>query len=84
VRQWVLSLPYRVRLLCAYDPAICTLVRRAFVNAVLDLLRRRAKAQGVRDGRAGAVVFAQRFDSALRLKPALPRAAAGWRVRTWR
>jgi hypothetical protein len=67
VRQWVLSLPYRVRLLCAYEPWICTWVRRVFVTAVLGLLRRRAKAQGVRDGRSGAVVFAQRFDSALRL-----------------
>jgi hypothetical protein len=53
--------------LCAYEPLVCTLVRRVFVTAVLGLLRRRAKAQGVRDGRGGAVVFAQRFDSALRL-----------------
>ncbi|MFN9758314.1 MAG: ABC transporter permease, partial [Planctomycetota bacterium] len=27
VRQWVLSLPYRVRALCAYDAAACALVR---------------------------------------------------------
>ena len=67
VRQWVLSLPYRVRLLCAYDPATCTLVRQVFVRAVLGLLRRRARTQGVAKGRSGAVVFAQRFDSALRL-----------------
>ena len=29
VRQWVLSLPYRARTLCAYDADACALVRRA-------------------------------------------------------
>jgi hypothetical protein len=67
VRQWVLSLPARVRWLCAYDPDACAEVRRVFVRAVLGLLRRRAKAQGIVDGRSGAVVAIQRFDSALRL-----------------
>jgi hypothetical protein len=34
VRQWVLSLPHRVRLLCAYDPTVCAGVRRILVRAV--------------------------------------------------
>jgi len=63
VRQWVLSLPYRVRLLCAYDPAFCTLVRQVFVRAVLGLLRRR---RAVRDlshscSKEGAVEFSVDF-----------------------
>lgn len=37
VRQWVLSLPYRVRLLCAYDPDACALVRRVLVPMPLTL-----------------------------------------------
>ena len=34
VRQWVLSLPYRVRTLCAYDADACALVRGVLVRAV--------------------------------------------------
>ena len=39
-RQWVLSLPYRVRLLCAYDPDVCAKVRRILVRAVSGYTRR--------------------------------------------
>jgi hypothetical protein len=34
VRQWVLSLPYRVRTLCAHDADACALVRGVLVRAV--------------------------------------------------
>jgi hypothetical protein len=34
VRQWVLSLPYRVWALCSYDQAACALVRSVLVRAV--------------------------------------------------
>ncbi|MCR9248685.1 MAG: transposase [bacterium] len=39
VRQWVLSLPYRVGLLCAYDPDACALVREMLVRAVAFVQR---------------------------------------------
>ena len=67
VRQWVLSLPHRVRLLCAYDPSACTIVRRIFVRAVSGFYLRRARRSGLARPNVGAVVFAQRFDSGLRL-----------------
>ena len=67
VRQWVLSLPYRVRFLLAYDPALCARVRRVLVRAILYWIKARAKHTGAPDGRGGAVCFVQRFDSALRL-----------------
>ena len=67
VRQWVLTLPYRMRYLCAYEPELCRGVRRIFVRAVFSHFRRRAREKGVEGGRSGAVVFVQRFDSALRL-----------------
>ncbi|HEX5051697.1 MAG TPA: transposase zinc-binding domain-containing protein [Planctomycetota bacterium] len=43
VRRWVLSLPYRVRLVCAHDPATLAAVRRILVRA------------GGRGARAGCV-----------------------------
>jgi len=67
VRQWVLSLPYRVRFLLAYDPALCSHVRRVLVRAILYWIKARAKRTGAPEGRGGAVCFVQRFDSALRL-----------------
>lgn len=67
VRQWVLSLPHRVRLLCAYDPVACAIVRRVFVRAVSGFYLRRARQSELPRASAGAVVFAQRFDSGLRL-----------------
>ena len=67
VRQWVLSLPFRVRTLCAYDTEACALVRGVMVRAVSGFYERTAKRWGVPRPRAGAVVFVQRFDSGLRL-----------------
>lgn len=67
VRQWVLSLPYRVRLLCAYDPEVCSAVRRVLVSAVSGYYERAARRLGKPRPRAGAVAFVQRFDSGLRL-----------------
>ena len=67
VRQWVLSLPYRLRLLCAYDADACSLVRRVLVRAVSGFYEGRAQRCGVSRPRTGAVAFVQRFDSGLRL-----------------
>ena len=70
VRQWVLSLPYRLSYLCARNAELCSAVRRILVNAVFGSLRRRCGITG-KDAKSrafpGAVVFSQRFDGALRL-----------------
>ena len=67
VRQWVLSLPYRVRHVCAYDAGACAAVRRILVRAVSGYYERRARRLGKSRPRAFAVAFVQRFDSALRV-----------------
>jgi hypothetical protein len=67
VRQWVLSLPHRIRLLCAYDPELCRAVRSVFVRAVSNTYLRRTRRLGLPRANTGAVVFDQRFDSAVRL-----------------
>ena len=67
VRQWVLSLPYRLRYRLAWDHALCRAVVGRTMRAVLGFLRRRAREDGVMDGRSGAVVIVQRFGGALNL-----------------
>jgi hypothetical protein len=66
VRQWVLTVPHRLRYMLAFDHTLCRAVVGVFMRAVLGFLRRRARAErGVTDGRSGAVAIIQRFGSAL-------------------
>ena len=68
VRQWVLSLPPRIRYVLAWDHALCRAVVGVFMRAVRGVLRRRARErQGVANGRGGAVAIIQRFGAALNL-----------------
>jgi len=67
VRQWVLTLPHRLRYLLAYNHALCRAVLGVAVRAVLGFYRRRARRTGVRDGRSGAVTVIQRFGGGLQL-----------------
>jgi hypothetical protein len=67
VRQWVLSLPHRLRYLLAWDHDLCRAVAAAFAQAVFRQLRDRARHAGIRDGRAGGVIVIQRFGGALNL-----------------
>jgi hypothetical protein len=67
IRQWVLSLPYRLRYLLAWDHDLCRRLVHVFVRTILGWLRRRAGRDGVADGRSGAVTVIQRFGGALNL-----------------
>jgi len=67
VRQWVLTMPWRLRFLLASDPALCAAVRRTFLRAVLASYRERAARDGIPAGRTGSVTVVQRFGSALNL-----------------
>ena len=68
VRQWVLSLPYQIRYVVAWDHALCRAVVGVFMRALLGFLRRQARErQGVVNGRGGAVAIIQRFGAALNL-----------------
>jgi len=73
IRQWVCSLPWRLRYAMGYDRRLCADVLRLFIDALRRSLRHRAKQQlglrSVRDAQFGALTFVQRADSALRLNP---------------
>jgi hypothetical protein len=55
VRQWVLTLPYRLRYALAWDHRLCRAVLRVFIRALLSFERRRAARRGIHDGAGGAV-----------------------------
>ena len=65
IRQWVLSLPHRLRFRLAWDHTLCRAVLGRTLRAILGFLRRRARDAGVTDGRSGAVTIVQRFGGAL-------------------
>jgi hypothetical protein len=64
VRQFVLSVPHRVRYLLAYDHARCIAVLRIFIRALLSFYRLRARKRGAGRRGTGSVTFVQRFGSA--------------------
>ncbi len=64
VRQWVLSIPKRLRYPLEHDRAIETLALRIFLSVVEQALRRACPAAGS-DSRIGAVAFIHRFGALL-------------------
>lgn len=71
IRQWVCSLPWRLRVLLGYDRKLCAEVLEAFVLELSCSLKRRAKQslslKTVAHAMTGAVSVIQRADSSLRL-----------------
>ena len=61
VRQWVLTLPFALRYLVAFDADLLADVRRRFVRAVFRFQRAQARRHGINPAEPGAVVFVQRF-----------------------
>jgi Putative transposase len=59
VRQWVLSLPYRLRYVLAWNHELC--------RAVLTSYRQRTMRCGTADGRTGTLTVIQRFGGGLNL-----------------
>ena len=67
VRQWVLTVPMRLRYRLARSGSLLREVLKEFLGAVFASLRRRARALGVRRARCGAVSVDQRWGSSLNL-----------------
>ena len=67
VRQWVFSLPYRLRYLVAWNHDLCRAVLGVYVRALLAFQRRRALRCGFGDGQSGCVTVIQRFGGGLNL-----------------
>jgi hypothetical protein len=70
-RQWVLTFPWALRFRLAVDRALFSALLRAFLLSLFAWQRRRARREGIMDGRTGSVTFVQRFGGALNLHPHL-------------
>jgi hypothetical protein len=67
IRQWVLTLPWRLRYLLAWNHDLCRAVVGVFMRSVLGFQRRAARRCGAAHGRGGGVAVVQRFGRALNL-----------------
>jgi len=67
LRQWVLTVPHRLRYLMAWDHRLCRAVLGVYLRALLGWYRRRGRQRGLADPRSGTVTAIQRFGGALNL-----------------
>jgi hypothetical protein len=66
-RQWVLSLPIRLRYLLAYNHDLCREVVGIFNRIVNQFYRQKGKIHRIKNGDTGSVTFVQRRGGALNL-----------------
>jgi hypothetical protein len=67
LRQWVLTVPHRLRYLMAWDHRLCRAVLGVYVRVLVGWYRRRAKRLGIADGRTGTATAIQRFGGSMNL-----------------
>jgi hypothetical protein len=67
VRQWVLSLPFELRRLAAFDAKVLTALVRIFAAALAEHYRAWGRRQTGAPCESGAITFVQRFGSSLNL-----------------
>src|SRR5882724_1166376 len=65
VRQWVLTVPYRLRYQMAWNHGLSRAVLRVYTRVLLDVYTRGARARGMPGGRTGSVTVVQRAGSGL-------------------
>ena len=65
VRQWVLTVPYRLRYQMAWNHGLSRAVLRVYTRVLLDAYARGASARGVPGGRTDSVTVMQRAGSGL-------------------
>lgn len=69
LRQWVLSVPYELRLPMARSPALLSAGVRILCAEISRLMRRLGQERGVRQGATGMVATIQLFGGSLNLNP---------------
>jgi hypothetical protein len=67
VRQWVLTLPYRLRYRLAWDHGVTRAVLGVYARVLQDFYSRRAPRPGLGKGRTGMLTVIQRFGSGVNL-----------------
>ena len=67
VRQWVISLPFKLRYRLAWNPSLLTAVYGIFARTVFSFLRQLGRDYGIHQTQCGAVSFVQRYGGSLNL-----------------
>ena len=67
VRQWVLTMPYRLRYQLAWNHGLSRAVLRVYTRALGDVYTRGARARGIEGGQTGMVTALQRAGGALNM-----------------
>jgi diadenosine tetraphosphate (Ap4A) HIT family hydrolase len=67
LRQWVLTVPFELRLLLAAKPDALSAIGRIFIQEIQRWQLERARALGFERAKSAAVSFCQRFGSSLNL-----------------
>ncbi|HEY1338833.1 MAG TPA: transposase [Bryobacteraceae bacterium] len=65
VRQWVLTMPYRLRYQMAWNHGLSRAVLRVYTQVLGDVYRQGARARGIEGGQTGMVTALQRAGGAL-------------------
>lgn len=65
IRQWVLSLPFRIRYLLAYNSDLLSSLLGIYFRAVSSYYTLQAKKDGIKKSKTAAVTFIQRFGGSL-------------------
>jgi hypothetical protein len=65
VRQWVISFPFSVRYLLAYNPELVTICLGIFIRIVSSWYEKKARKLGYK-GKTGTVTFVQKFGDGIR------------------
>jgi len=66
-RQWVLSFPFKLRYLMAFDQEMTRHALKVMLQTIASFQKKRARRLGIQNPQMGAVTFIQRFGSALNL-----------------
>ena len=69
IRQWVLSLPYQIRPMVAFEPGLFAAVVRIFMSEVVRSTMTKAKRTGIERPLCGGIAFLQQFGSTVNLNP---------------
>lgn len=67
IRQFVFTVPFALRYRMAFNPKLCSDVRRGVMRALFSFYRRQADKKNITPGPTGAITAIQRFGSALNL-----------------
>ncbi len=66
VRQWVISFPFSVRYLLAYNPTLVTKILTIYIRIISNWYEKAARKNGIH-GNTAAITFIQRFGGAINL-----------------